>query len=81
MTDLPTPADFRAAGFTADAINYPRPLAALIALKRFNGLPDDASVPAAWGYFPNAWYRDNWQRLYGHLVQDLLDASICEGKM
>jgi hypothetical protein len=67
----PTPEQFRAAGMTADAVNYPKPPAALIALKRFNGLRDDAPVPAAWHYFPNAWMCDNWRTLYGHLVMDL----------
>lgn len=55
----------------SEATQYPRPPIALIALKRFNGLADDAPVPPAWGYFPNAWMRDNWQALYGHLVADL----------
>lgn len=60
----PAPEQFRAAGFTADAINYPRPPKALAALKRFNGLADDAPVPIAWQYFPNAWMRDNWRSVY-----------------
>ncbi len=59
-----TEADFRKAGMTADAINYPRPPKAVIALKRFNGLADDAPVPPAWHYFPNAWMRDNWEAEY-----------------
>ena len=51
---------FRDCGFTLAAMQYPRPHAALIALKRFNGLPDDARVPAAWNYHPNAWCAQRW---------------------
>lgn len=51
---------FRDCGFEIGAMCYPRPPEALIALKRFNGLADDATVPPAWGYHPNAWCRDRW---------------------
>lgn len=51
---------FRDCGFTLAAMQYPRPAAALVALKRFNGLADGAKVPFAWGYHPNAWCRDTW---------------------
>ena len=64
----PTPEQFRAAGMTGDAINCPRPPEALAALKRANGLPDDAKVPAAWHYFPNPWMRDNWRKLYARYL-------------
>ncbi len=64
LKPCPTEADFRKAGMTADAINYPRCEEALVALKRANGLADDAPVPPAWHYFPNAWMRDNWRALY-----------------
>jgi len=55
---------FRDCGFTLAAMQFPRPPEALSALKRFNGLPDDAKVPTAWDYFPNAYMRDNWRGLY-----------------
>ena len=51
---------FRDCGFTLAAMQFPRPLEALTALKRFNGLADDAKVPFAWGYHPNKWCRDRW---------------------
>jgi hypothetical protein len=56
---------FRDCGFTLAAMQFPRPAEALTALKRFNGLPDDAKVPPAWHYFPNAHMRDNWRQYYG----------------
>lgn len=55
---------FRDCGFTLAAMQYPRPPEALLALKRFNGLRDDTKVPFGWGYFPNAWCRDNWRVIY-----------------
>lgn len=55
---------FRDCGFTLAAMQFKRPSDALIGLKQFNGLPADAKVPFAWGYFPNAYFRDNWQRYY-----------------
>lgn len=51
---------FRDCGFDIGAMRYPRPPAALVALKRFNGLTDDAAVPIAWNYHPNARCRDRW---------------------
>lgn len=53
---------FRDCGFTLAAMEFPRPPEALTALKRVNGLADDAKVPFAWGYFPNAWMRDYWEQ-------------------
>jgi hypothetical protein len=58
---------FRDCGFTLDAMQYPRPPEALTALKRFNGLPDDAKVPVAWHYHPNAWCARKWAET-GRLV-------------
>ena len=46
---------FRKAGFTIAAMQWKRSPDQLKNLKRFNGLSDDAPVPFAWGYFPNAW--------------------------
>jgi hypothetical protein len=51
---------FRDVGFTLAAMQYPRPAAALVALKRFNGVADDWAEPVGWRYFPNAWCRDQW---------------------
>jgi len=70
VTEEPEPHDahvrrankvFRDCGFTLAAMQYPRPPEALVALKRFNGLADDAKVPFAWGYHPNARCRDLWR--------------------
>lgn len=55
---------FRDCGFTLLAMQFPRTPEALVALKKFNGLPADAKVPFAWNYHPNAWCRDNWKTMY-----------------
>lgn len=51
---------FRDCGFSLLAMQFKRPPKALVALKRFNGLADDAPVPFAWNYHPNQWCRDRW---------------------
>lgn len=51
---------FRDCGFDIGAMRYKRSTDALIALKRFNGLPDDASVPFAWHFHPNEWCARRW---------------------
>lgn len=56
---------FRDCGFSLAAMQFPRSVAALEGLKRFNGLKPDAKAPFAWSYFPNAFMRDNWERFYG----------------
>lgn len=56
---------FRECGFTLAAMQYKRTQDALNGLKRFNGCSNDANVPFAWGYFPNAYMRDNWRAYYG----------------
>ncbi len=53
----PTAADFRAAGFDANAINYPLSEAACQWLADFNGIEIE-KMPAAWRYAPNAYMRD-----------------------
>jgi hypothetical protein len=53
MTDHPTEAEFRAAGFTADAVNYPLSDAAVAWLCQFNGAPNGWTPPRAWRYAPN----------------------------
>lgn len=55
---------FRDVGFTIAAMQFKRPPEALAALRSFNRVPDDWQHPFAWGYFPNAWCRDNWQTMY-----------------
>lgn len=55
---------FRDCGFTLAAMQFPRPAEALAGLKRFNGLPETWNAPVAWGYFPNAYFRDNWRKYY-----------------
>jgi hypothetical protein len=56
---------FRDCGFTIAAMQYPRSAEALLGLKRFNGLRDDAKVPHAWHYHPNAHMAANWRSYYG----------------
>ena len=56
---------FRACGFTLAAMQFPRCPESLAALKRFNGLADDAPVQFAWRFHPNAWCRDNWRTNFG----------------
>lgn len=50
---------FRSAGFTLAAMQYPRSEQSLLALKRFNGVPDAMKPPVAWHYHPNTWCRDH----------------------
>lgn len=52
---------FRKAGFDLGAMRFKRSPEALLALKRFNGLPDDAAVPFAWNYHPNEWCARQWE--------------------
>jgi hypothetical protein len=51
---------FRASGFTIAAMQFPRSADALLALKRFNGLPDDAPAPFPWHFHPNVWCARRW---------------------
>jgi hypothetical protein len=55
---------FRDVGFTLAAIQWPRPLEALAALRKFNRVPDTWVEPFGWRYFPNEWLRDNWRLTY-----------------
>lgn len=64
LDDRPEPHDahveaakavFRASGFTLAAMQFKRSADALLALKRFNGVPEDMKVPFAWKYHPNKW--------------------------
>lgn len=56
---------FRDCGFTLAAMQYKKPAAALEGLKKFNRVPEGYTVPFAWGFFPNAYMRDNWEAYYG----------------
>lgn len=56
---------FRDCGFTIAAMQFKRLPEALAGLKQFNGLKPDTKTPFAWGYFPNAYMRDNWRKYYG----------------
>ena len=69
MDDLPEPHDahvvhatklFRDCGFTLAAMQYPRPPAALAALRAFNRVPDGWQHPISWNYHPNEWCARRW---------------------
>ncbi len=57
---VPTEKQFRDAGYTADAVNYPLSEAAVARLCAFNGITPDLA-PLAWRYAPNAIVRDYWE--------------------
>lgn len=52
-----TPEQFRAAGFTSAAANYPRSEMSARWVAHFNGVPFE-KIPAAWCYASNSWM---WQ--------------------
>lgn len=54
MSDKPSESEFRAAGYTANAISFPISDAAVEWLCKFNGAPDGWKYPRAWNYAPNA---------------------------
>lgn len=51
---VPTEEEFRAAGFTKAAINFPLSRRAFVWLCQFNGIAP-AKAPRAWQYAPNAY--------------------------
>ncbi|MEQ1614466.1 MAG: hypothetical protein ABL904_17095 [Hyphomicrobiaceae bacterium] len=51
---IPTEADFRKVGYTADAINYPLSEAAIALKAKLNGVTPDQLSPAN-RYAPNDW--------------------------
>jgi len=53
---IPSPSDFRAAGFTAAAASFPLSDAACQWLADFNGVPVE-KMPLAWRYAPNEYMR------------------------
>lgn len=58
----PTPEEFRLAGFSADALNYPRDRLAFEMLCAFNGVKPE-QAPKGWGYFPNEGTKAAWHRV------------------
>lgn len=52
----------RKAGFTTEAIRYPRDALALKLLCAFNGIPPD-SAPPGWAFFPNDRTMAAWERV------------------
>jgi hypothetical protein len=57
----------RAAGFTSEALKYPRSEAGLLALCAFNGIrPDQA--PRGWRYWPNPAMKAAWERVIAALA-------------
>jgi len=56
----PTEEQFRATGYTADAVNYPLSTPAYEAKCAFNGI-DPLAAPNTWRYAPNAYMRDFWE--------------------
>jgi hypothetical protein len=52
----------REAGFTIDALNYPRSREGLIALCAFNGIKPE-QAPRGWHYWPNPQMKKSWERV------------------
>lgn len=59
---VPTEKEFRDAGYTADAINYPLSYEAFALLCKFNGTSPSVA-PRAWRYAPNDYVRGQWELL------------------
>lgn len=55
---VPTEEDFRATGWTVDAVNYPISDAAFAYRCRFNNI-DPALAPPTWHYAPNEWVQQD----------------------
>lgn len=51
-------------GFSLAAMEFKKSPEALAAFKRYHRVADDWKHPFAWGYFPNAYFRDNWRKYY-----------------
>ncbi len=56
----PTPEQFRKAGMTGDAVNYPRTEAGFLWLCQFNGIKPE-QAPRTFYYAPNAWVLKNYK--------------------
>lgn len=61
MSGTPTPEEFRAAGFTAAAIDFPMSERAFLWLCQFNGCKPD-QAPRAWRYAPNPYMQNYCDR-------------------
>lgn len=56
----------RAAGFTEQALHYPRSRDGLIALCAFNGIAPE-QAPRGWHYWPNEGMKKAWERVIAAL--------------
>jgi hypothetical protein len=59
----------RDAGFTAEALKYPRSRKGLIALCAFNGIKPERA-PRGWHYWPNKGMQACWERVIAALAAD-----------
>jgi hypothetical protein len=59
----------RDAGFTAEALKYPRSRKGLIALCAFNGIKPE-QAPRGWHYWPNKGMQACWERVIAALAAD-----------
>lgn len=60
----------REAGFTSEALRYPRSEAGLVALCAFNGIrPEEA--PRGWHYWPNPGMQKCWERVITALTREV----------
>lgn len=58
----------REAGFTENALHYPRSREGLIALCAFNGIKPE-QAPRGWHYWPNAGMKSCWERVIASLKE------------
>lgn len=58
----PTETEFRAIGYTKNAINFPLSEAAVAELCTFNGIAIEQLPNSAWRYAPNAIVQAYWER-------------------
>lgn len=64
----------RDAGFTEEALKYPRSRKGLIALCAFNGIPVD-KAPRGWHYWPGKGMKVMWERVIEALTKDAFNAD------
>jgi len=58
----------RDAGFTEEALHFPRSEEGLIALCAFNGIKPE-QTPRGWHYWPNAGMQKCWERVISALAE------------
>lgn len=80
MNDLPSPEEFRAAGFDETAAERPRSPFAFRLLCAFNGVEPD-KAPRAWRYYPNQWTADAWERVADEAVRHLVAKAVISAPM